>query len=122
VAARELDEEGDDDRKDHGEAGERGRVDVNLAEALVACVAAQTAHRLAAPAEQHQQPEAGQDPKRDESAAGSPPIHCAMNTITPSATANSGMNHFDLVICIEHLLDGGVEKTGQGEGERQRGV
>src|SRR5262249_61409128 len=43
VTARELDDEGDDDRDDHNEPGDRRRVDVDLAEALVAPVAAQAA-------------------------------------------------------------------------------
>src|SRR5262249_58236156 len=52
---------------------------------------------------------------------GSPPIHCAMNTTTPSATAKSGRNHLVLVIRIEHLLDGRREEAGERERERQRG-
>src|SRR5262245_55773225 len=51
---------------------------------------------------------------------GLPPIHCAAKTSTPSATANSGRNHFDLVIPIEHLLHRPAEVAGQGERERQR--
>src|SRR5262245_26396944 len=52
---------------------------------------------------------------------GLPPIHCAAKTSTPRATANSGRNHFDLVICIEHLLHRAAEVTGEGESEWQRG-
>src|SRR6516165_8532599 len=52
---------------------------------------------------------------------GSPPIHCATKTIAPSATANSGRNHFVLVICIEHRLHGAAEVAGEGKRERQRG-
>src|SRR5262249_34133035 len=51
---------------------------------------------------------------------GSPPIHCARKTIAPSATANRGMNHFVLVICIEHLLNTAAEVAGEGQRERQR--
>ena len=54
MPASELDHERDDDRGDHGQARERGRVDVDLAEALVAAVAAQAADRLAAPAEEEE--------------------------------------------------------------------
>src|SRR5262249_7580083 len=52
---------------------------------------------------------------------GSPPIHCATKTIAPSATANRGMNHFVLVICIEHRLHAAAEVAGEGKGEWQRG-
>ena len=77
VATSDLDDERDDDRADHGQPGDRGGADVDLAEALVASVAAQAANRLAPPAEQEQRAEAGHDRERNESAAGSPPIHCA---------------------------------------------
>src|SRR5262249_55064903 len=53
--------------------------------------------------------------------SGSPPIHCAANTTKPSASENSGTNHFDLAIRIEHLLDPRAEETGERERERQRG-
>src|SRR5262245_3609882 len=52
--------------------------------------------------------------------SGFPPIHCAANMTKPSATANPGMNHFDLVICIEHLLHRRLEKACEGEREGQR--
>src|SRR5262249_53390197 len=51
---------------------------------------------------------------------GSPPIHCAMKTTPPSATAKSGRNHLDLAIRIEHLLHRRSEEAGQRERERQR--
>jgi len=47
-----LDEERDDDRRDHRHPGERGRGEVDLPEALVAPVAAETPDRLAATAEE----------------------------------------------------------------------
>src|SRR4051794_35704047 len=55
-------------------------------------------------------------------APGSPPIHCAARKATPSATANSGRNHLDLVICIsiEHRLHRRLEEPGEREGERER--
>ena len=31
----------------------------------------------------------------------------------------SGWNHFDLLICIEYLLDRDVEETGEREGQRK---
>src|SRR5262245_4505255 len=51
---------------------------------------------------------------------GSPPIHCAMNTTKPSATAKSGRNHLVLVIRIEYLLDRRREVAGERECKRQR--
>src|SRR5262245_18049809 len=51
---------------------------------------------------------------------GLPPIHCATKTSRPSATANSGRNHLDLVIRIEHLLHRAPEESGKGKRERQR--
>src|SRR5262249_40261279 len=38
----------------------------------------------------------------------------------PSASENSGRNHLDLVIDMEHLLHGNAEETGEGERERER--
>jgi hypothetical protein len=63
VSARELDYECDDDRDDHRESGDRGGVDVDLAGAFVAAVAAQSADRLATPAEENQRAERGHDPE-----------------------------------------------------------
>jgi hypothetical protein len=51
---------------------------------------------------------------------GAQPIACATKMTMPSMSANNGMNHLDLVICIEHRLHGGVEEAGEGERERQR--
>src|SRR4051794_32734481 len=53
----------------------------------------------------------------------SPPIHCAARNTTPRATANSGRNHLDLVICIsiEHRLHRRLEEPGERESEGQRG-
>jgi len=45
VSSCELDDERDDDREDHSQAGECGGVDVDLPEALVASVAAEPADR-----------------------------------------------------------------------------
>src|SRR5262245_59391904 len=50
----------------------------------------------------------------------SPPIHSAAKITTPRPTATAGWNHFDLLICIEHLLHLNVEESGKGERERQR--
>src|SRR6516225_1756511 len=61
VAACELDHEHDDYCVDHGHSGERGRVDVDHAEAFVAAVAAEPADRLAAPPEQEEQAGPGED-------------------------------------------------------------
>src|SRR5262249_60990367 len=66
-------------------------------------------------------PKPGTFRKKTSPLPGSPPIHCAMNTTTPSATAKSGRNHLVLVIRIEHLLDGRREEAGERERERQRG-
>src|SRR5262249_46211129 len=52
---------------------------------------------------------------------GAPPIHWAAKTRAPSATANRGMNHFVLVICIEDRLHSAAEVAGEGEREGQRG-
>jgi hypothetical protein len=49
VPSGELDDECHHDREDHGEAGECGRVHVDVAEALVASVAARD--RIRSPAE-----------------------------------------------------------------------
>jgi hypothetical protein len=46
VSLGELDDEGDDDREDDGQPGERRCVDVDHAEALVAAVAAQPEARF----------------------------------------------------------------------------
>jgi hypothetical protein len=50
VPSGERDDEGNDDRRDHGAASERRRVDVDLAEALVVAVSAKAANRFAAAA------------------------------------------------------------------------
>jgi hypothetical protein len=42
-----------------------------------------------------------------------------MNTTMPSATANSGTNHFDLVSGIEHTLYRRFEVSRQGQGQGQ---
>src|SRR6516164_144953 len=51
---------------------------------------------------------------------GSPPIHWAANTTSPSATANSGTNHLDLATLIEYRLHRGLEESRQRQRERQR--
>src|SRR5262245_17678330 len=51
---------------------------------------------------------------------GLPPIHCTAKNASPSASENSGRNHLDLVIDMEHLLYGDAEETGEGERERER--
>src|SRR5262245_57936540 len=59
-------------------------------------------------------------PSETSPAPGWPALHCAASITSPSATANRGWNHFDLVICIEHLLHCGTEETRERQGERQR--
>jgi hypothetical protein len=44
---------------------------------------------------------------------GFPPTHCATKTTSPSATENSGANHFGLVTRIEHCLHRGLEESRQ---------
>src|SRR5262249_36958006 len=78
----ELDDEGDDGRGDHGEPGDCRRVDVDLAEPLVAPVAAQAADRLAASAEEDDRTEAGDDRERDE-----PSLRVAANPLRSEADA-----------------------------------
>src|SRR5262249_9790705 len=52
---------------------------------------------------------------------GLPPIHWATSSTTPSPSANSGVNHLDLVIRIEGLLDAGPEVAREGERQGERG-
>ena len=54
VAPGEFDDKSNDDRCDHGDAGDRGCVDVDLAEPFVAAVSAEPANRLAAAAEKEE--------------------------------------------------------------------
>src|SRR5262245_6126141 len=50
-----------------------------------------------------------------------PPIQIAAIMTIPSPTENAGRNHFDLLICIEHLLHPDAEEPTEGDRERERG-
>jgi hypothetical protein len=58
-------------------------------------------------------------PNAQAAPAGSPPINSAAPATKPSARANVGRNHFDLVIRIKHLLHGAAEVASEGERQRQ---
>src|SRR3954447_26862502 len=120
VAARDLDDESDDDRGDHHEAGG--------ADAWTSIIRKRSSRpsprrpRIVSlrPPSRISVPNAVRIPSETRPEPGLPPTHCAASITSPSATATSGRNHFVLVICIEHLLDRYVEVAGERERELER--
>src|SRR5262249_23305875 len=64
-------------------------------------------------------PNAARIPNEKRPLRGSPPIHIAARSASPSRSATAGWNHFDLVVCMEHRLHWNVEEAAEGEGERK---
>ena len=119
MSARDLDQERDDDCADDHGSGDRGGDDVDLAEALVAAVAAQAADRLASSAEQDQGTERDHDTEREEPGAVVATDPHRSQHRNPERYSEQRQEPPGLLICIEHLLDRDAEEAAKRKRERQ---